>query len=75
MIVLTGDWQLIKNVAGGQVLVTEKADRILVSFPEDMSEDDLCDVLADAGIEVVGPAGFEYGEAEGESVAIFSKPI
>jgi hypothetical protein len=75
MIVLTGDWQLIKNVAGGQVVATENADRILVSFPEDMSEDDLRGILADAGIEVGdSPAGFEPSEMEGESVAIFSRP-
>lgn len=73
MAVLTGDWQIVKSVEGGEILAMDDGDRIRVSFPEDISEDAVRDALADKDIEVGGSVVFEAGESEGETVAFFSK--
>jgi hypothetical protein len=74
MTVLTGEWQIIKSVEGGEILAADDAGRIRVSFPEDISEGAVRDALFDKGIEVGDSVVFEAGEAEGETVAFFSKP-
>lgn len=75
MTVLTGDWQIIKSVEGGEILAVDDGDRIRVSFPEDISEDVVRGALSDFNIEVGDSVVFEPGEAEGETVALFSKPL
>lgn len=73
MIELTGDWQTIGSIEGGEILAMDDDDRIRVSFPEDIPEDLVRDTLASKNIKVGDYVVFEAGEAEGETVAFFSK--
>lgn len=72
MITLTGDWTTIKTVEGDDISVADDGYRIRVSFHESVSEAAVRKALLDEGIEV-GDVGFEAGEADGETVAFFSK--
>lgn len=73
MITLTGNWQSIEFTGYGDILARNDGSRILVSFPEDLSEQDVRDALLRQGINI-GDVVFESGEEEGETVAFFSKP-
>lgn len=70
MTVLTGDWQILTSVEGGEILARIYGDRIRVSFPDTI--EDIFAVLEDKEIPCEGPVVFEAGGSEGETVALFS---
>jgi tRNA nucleotidyltransferase (CCA-adding enzyme) len=71
---LTSDWTIVGSVEGGEILARDTENRVWVSFPSDIAEAEVRDILADKGIEVGNGVVFEAGEAENETVAFFEKP-